>query len=443
MNHSITKLKVSSDGHYLLYADDMPFFYLADTAWELFHKLDREEADGYLEDRAKKGFTVIQASLLAEMDGLRRSNAYSRSPMKINDSGRYDPSLPDTDGEYSYWDHVDWIIRRAAELKMYVAVSPAWGDKFIGMDGEGPHMFTSENSYAYGEWIGSRYADFENIIWIMGGNRNFCSREQLGALDAMARGIKAGDGGAHLMTMLPARGQHSSVCVHDEKWLDFNMVASGQTRSRFNYEMIKRDYRKFDYKPVLDGAPVYEGCPEGGMRADIPSGYLDAADARRSAWWAVLSGACGHAYGHHSVQNFVTLPDKDTPKGYYCTDWRSALGHEGAGEMRHLRTVMEKVPFHKGRPAADMVCGNLKGVNFVPVLKGTNWLIAYSAQGLMVELELDDSWKGAQAYWINPRSGEWSDGCSILKTGIVPFEPMSAGRSADWVLLIQKMMDQK
>jgi hypothetical protein len=37
-----------------------PFFWLGDTAWELFHRLNREEADRYLEDRARKGFTVIQ-----------------------------------------------------------------------------------------------------------------------------------------------------------------------------------------------------------------------------------------------------------------------------------------------------------------------------------------------------------------------------------------------
>ncbi len=438
MNHSITALRVSADGHHLLYSDGAPFFYLADTAWELMHKLDREEAEEYLCDRAEKGFNVIQTSMLAEMDGLRRSNAYSRSPMKINDSGRYDPSLPDTDGEYSYWDHADWIIRRAGELGMYVALSPAWGDKFIGMSGEGPHMFDSKNSYAYGEWIGARYAGFENIIWIMGGNRTFSTREQLSALDAMARGIKAGDGGRHLMGMLPARGQYSSECVHEEEWLDFNMICSGQTRTRFNYDMIRRDYGRFPYKPVLDGAPNHEGCPDGGTRADIPNGYMDAADARRSAWQAVLSGACGHAYGHHSVQNFVTLPDKDTPKGYYCADWRKALSHEGAGQMKHLREAVESVPFHEGRPSAGMVCGNLKGMNFVPVLRGERWLLAYSAQGLSFELDLGDEWKDAQAKWLNPRSGEWSEAFGISGGKITEFVPETAGRGSDWVLMIVK-----
>ena len=62
-------LRVSDNKRFLVEADGKPFFYLGDTAWELFHRLNREEADRYLENRAKKGFTVIQAVALAELDG--------------------------------------------------------------------------------------------------------------------------------------------------------------------------------------------------------------------------------------------------------------------------------------------------------------------------------------------------------------------------------------
>ena len=86
-NHAIEALRVSENKRRLEYESGETFFYLADTAWELFHRLNREEAFLYLEDRAQKGFTVIQAALLAERDGLRRSNAYGRSPMKIDENG--------------------------------------------------------------------------------------------------------------------------------------------------------------------------------------------------------------------------------------------------------------------------------------------------------------------------------------------------------------------
>jgi len=435
MNHSIMNLQAAQDCRHLIYEDGAPFFYLADTAWELFHKLTREEAFLYLEDRAEKGFTVIQAVALAEKDGLRRSNAYGRCPMKINQSGAYDPLLPDTDGEYSYWDHVDAIVKKAGELNLYIAMLPAWGDKFPGTRGEGPHFFTPENAYAYGKWLGSRYAQAGNIIWVMGGDRTFTTRYQLETLDAMARGIKEGDGGRYLMTMHPAGGCHSADCAHEEKWLDFNMIQSGHTRSRNNYEMIRKDYRRLPYKPVLDGEPNYEDHPES---FNIANGYMDEADVRRSAYWAVLSGACGHTYGHHSVWNFVTLPDKDTKKGYFAMNWQAALSRPGAAQMKHLRTLVESVSFLEGVPAAGMVAGNMEAVNHVPVLRGGNWLLAYSAQGLSFDLSLGEEWTGAKAAWFDPRTGETGSEFSVEAGKIVGFYPPTAGRGSDWVLRVVK-----
>ena len=98
------QLKVSADKRFLTYADGKPFFYLGDTAWELFHRLNREEADGYLEDRAAKGFTVIQAVALAELDGLTVPNPYGNLPLKNND-----PAQPTE----AYFEHVDYINTKA------------------------------------------------------------------------------------------------------------------------------------------------------------------------------------------------------------------------------------------------------------------------------------------------------------------------------------------
>ena len=62
-------LKISDNHRYLVDADGKPFFYLADTAWELFHRLKREEASEYLKDRAAKHFNVIQAWFLPNSTG--------------------------------------------------------------------------------------------------------------------------------------------------------------------------------------------------------------------------------------------------------------------------------------------------------------------------------------------------------------------------------------
>ena len=80
-NVNVQRLRVAANCRYLEYDDGRPFFYLGDTAWELFHRLNREQADAYLQDRAAKRFTVIQAVALAELGGLERPNAYGDLPL--------------------------------------------------------------------------------------------------------------------------------------------------------------------------------------------------------------------------------------------------------------------------------------------------------------------------------------------------------------------------
>src|SRR5664279_1361157 len=74
------RLVVSANGHYLQYQDGTAFFWLGDTGWELFHRLTFEEINSYFENRSKKGFNVIQAVVLAEMDGLTKPNQYGELP---------------------------------------------------------------------------------------------------------------------------------------------------------------------------------------------------------------------------------------------------------------------------------------------------------------------------------------------------------------------------
>ena len=113
-------LKISPDGHYLQTSDGKPFFYLGDTAWELFHRLDREEALHYLKNRADKGFNVIQAVALAELDGVDTPNAYGHKPLIDRN-----PAHPDCkEGENDdYWDNVDFIISNANSDFFFISCS--------------------------------------------------------------------------------------------------------------------------------------------------------------------------------------------------------------------------------------------------------------------------------------------------------------------------------
>ena len=134
---ALPRLKVSEDRHFLVTDSGEPFFWLGDTAWELFHRLSREDAERYLDNRARKGFTVIQAVVLAEFAGLTDTNAYGQRPLNGNDL---------TQPNEGYFRHVDWIVAKANSLGLYIGMLPTWGDKWNKKWGAGPEIFTPQNA---------------------------------------------------------------------------------------------------------------------------------------------------------------------------------------------------------------------------------------------------------------------------------------------------------
>ena len=123
-------LRVSDNARYLQTDDGKPFLWLGDTAWELFHKLNREEAVEYLDKRKEQGFSVIQAVVLAENDGLRTPNPYGELPLVD-----LSPARPNE----KYFEHVDFIVAEANARGLYVGMLPTWGDKLYSPNpGAGP-----------------------------------------------------------------------------------------------------------------------------------------------------------------------------------------------------------------------------------------------------------------------------------------------------------------
>ena len=316
----LPRLKVSENRRFLVSADGRPFFWLADTAWELFHRLDREQAERYLRNRAERRFTVIQAVALAELDGLQTPNPYGARPLLDND-----PAKPDE----KYFAHVDWIVAKANALGLYVGMLPTWGDKWNQKRGAGPEVFTPANAEQYGAWLGQRYKE-AGIVWILGGDRAVETDGHREITRAMARGIRRGDGGAHLITFHPPGGGGSSTWFHDEDWLDFNMRQNGHvTEFTGRYDQTRVDYDRTPTKPVVDGEPIYEDHPVSFDAKKL--GHSMGADVRRPLYLGPLF----RRFRAH-LRTPLGLADvgAGTRAGEQPVD-AVARGHRPAGRSRH------------------------------------------------------------------------------------------------------------
>ena len=158
------KLKVSDNQRYLVDENGNPFFWLGDTGWLLFSKLNREEADQYLTDRAEKGFNVVQVMVL---HSLNVKNYYGDSaligqnvshPLVTNGNAFEDTT------QYDYWDNVDYVVDKGAEKGIYIGLVPVWGSNVKS------GKVSKTNAIKYALWLANRYKSKWNIVWLNGGD---------------------------------------------------------------------------------------------------------------------------------------------------------------------------------------------------------------------------------------------------------------------------------
>jgi hypothetical protein len=446
------KLKVSENHRYLEFDDGTPFFYLGDTAWELFHRLNREDASRYLANRAQKGFTVVQAVILSELDGLTVPNVYGDLPLTGGDISKPNEA---------YFRHVDFVINKAEELGLFVGVLPTWGKYWKTPD---TIFHDPESARRYGQFVGARYRD-KPVIWILGGDRGVDNQQERATLDAMAEGLRAGDGGNHLITFHPVGPGDSSEMLNDAKWLDFNMYQSSHAaRNHDNGLYAERDLRLKPERPTLDGENRYEEIPVGFYLAGM-SGLqrFDDFDVRQSAYWSVLAGACGHTYGDNNIWQMYR-PDtashsSDKRVGGVAglrsnpwmggtgamiganVPWYVAMDRPGAYEMGYMRALFQSVPFKNLVPDQSIILnGPTSGGAKIRSARSSDgsFAIIYSPFG--ESFTLNKSIVKAnkfREFWYDPRYGVSYEIDEPERWGIQTYTPPTTGRGQDWVLVIE------
>jgi hypothetical protein len=422
----MSDLVVSGNGRFLVNKNGAPFFYLADTAWELIHRLTREDAEIYLSCRASQGFTVIHTVLLAEFAGLTAPNAYGDLPLI-----EMDPERPVQD----YFLHADWVIDRAAAHGIIVGLLPTWGDKVPGSGwGDGPIVFTPENAFRYGKFLGSRYRD-KSVLWIIGGDRPVESSEARIVWESLARGIKAA-GAEQLMLFHPPGGKSSSDYFYDADWLDANMTQSGHTGFTPNYRMIQEDYSLTPMKPCMDGEPCYENHPVMSPQWTPTSEWFGEYESRRAAYWSLFSGSHGHTYGCHDVWQF--LDGSREAVNAARTPWKKAVQLPAASQMRHARALMLSRPFLSRIPDHELIESSLANdQSYVAATRAVDgsYAFIYSPDGnpFVVNLSLL-SGDCLQFRWFDPRTGTPTTPIELDRRSTIFTPPQDDG--PDWVLVI-------
>jgi hypothetical protein len=409
-------LSVGESKRYLNDRDGLHFLYNADTGWKLFNKLDKQSVIEYLLDRKEKNYTVIQ-TMLTGFAG--ETNVYDEPPFfDLNDFETVNNS---------YFDHVEWVIGVADSLNILLAIAPLWagccGEGYSGIDGyiskNGP-----DKNYDFGIYIGNRYKKFNNILWIIGGDNDpHQDRESMLQLALAIKSISP-----HQLMTYHAASTHSSTDVWDnESWIDVVMTYtyfSGFDKAWNKnqpdvYEVNFKEYAKKPVKPFFLGESTYEG-----MYDEITGSALQ---ARKQAYWSVLSGGMGHAYG--------------SPMWDFPEDWRKYLDLKGGNSMKYLYKIFTLRPWYNLLPDSTqniIIDGaGQYGANDYAIAAGDvngKYIIAYIPSERIISLRTDllDN-KGIHVIWINPETGKIKSNESFNSTGILKLQTPGKG---DWVLIL-------
>ncbi len=430
---TLPKLQVSTNRRFLVKPGNEPFIWIGDTMW-CWHtqnvtqggcqgELTPAQHDVYLAKREQQRYTVIQTKIGYNSEVLAKDSAF--------------------------WQEVDAWLQKIADHNMYAAVGLGW---ILNSWNQHPE-YTEANLYDYGFWIGNRYKDFNNIIWLAA-NESTWPEGPLNKLNALLRGLRAGDTGDKLITVHPLSEGASSYFFTD---LDFN---SWQTARRavptelpdYNatswnngtytvWEAITHDYNFSPPKPVIDLEAWYEGYIDelGGTGTTCSAWHT-----RSRAYYTIFAGAFGHTYGAHGLWNATSNA---------TSSWRTALDYAGGDDMRHIRSLLESSTrsFLNIVPDQSLIVGGQGSANDYSAHKQSaravdgSFAYVYSGNGSNFSVNtnaLGGNGATLNAQWYNPRDGSSSTqnlSNPYSRTSSQPFDPPgSAAIDNDWVLILER-----
>lgn len=398
-------LRVSDNQHYLQFENGKPFFWQGETGWLLPERLDRSEAEWYLQRCREAGYNVVQIQVI---DGVPAYNIYGQ-PSNIDG---WDFTHINQKGVYGYWDHLDYIIDLAQQNGIYIGMVCIWGG--LVKDGK----LSVEDARKYGTYLASRYKDKPNIIWFMGGDIQGDIKPEV--WNALATTIKSIDK-KHLMTYHP-RGRYTSAKWWSKApWIDFHTFQSGHRR--YGQRMGNADYPIPDnteednwmyvdstwtykpVKPVLDAEPSYEDIPMGLHDKNEP--HWQACDVRRYAYWSVFAGSCGHTYGHNAIMQMLK-PGYPTSYGDAgdVKAWYHGLNDPGFNQMKFLKHLMLSFPYFVRVPDQSVILDNGTQYDRLIATRGTDYLLVYNYNGNEMRLDLTKiSGDKKNVWWMDASTG--------------------------------------
>lgn len=452
LNVPIYPLKASGNNRYLVDQNNTPFLMVGDAPQQLITNLSQNEAAAFMANRRSYGINALWINLLCiftEASCNKEAKTFDGiAPFLVPG----DLTTPNP----AYFQRVDDMLRIAADHGMVVLLDPietiSWLDT-LRKNG-------APKAFAYGQYLGSRYKDFSNLVWMHG---NDLQSWQVAADDdlvqSVARGIRSVDSN-HIHTV--ELNYETSGSLEDPSWAPF--IELDAVYSYFpTYAQVLTEYNRPNFKPVFLLEANYES--EGQLTGDTSARNL-----RQQEYWSMLSGAAGHVY---SSANSWQLQ-----KG-----WEANLNTTGVAELSHMKSLFATLRWYDlvpdqthevvtagydrfscivgtlmayvGKDRGSLMARTLRRVrgylDFGYVNGNTcataartsdgSLVIAYMPSTRSITIDMTKLVGTAVARWYDPTNGEYTNvtGSPFANKGSRQFTPSGSNKSGegDWVLVLE------
>ena len=397
-------LRISANGRYLIDRHDAPFLLQGDAAWSLIANLSNEDAERYLKDRHDKGFNAVLVNLLEYKFAKNAPrNLYGEAPFTDMKDWSHQNE--------AYFQHADWVIRKAAEYGIVVLLAPV----YLGYPGAGEGFYDEvlangpQHMLQYGEFLGRRYQDFDNIIWVMGGDRN--PGEAREDVDLVAYGIRELDR-RHLFTA-HCFPESNPIEQYPGSWLDIDTTYT----YLLPHQKLTEDYNRSPTKPNFLIESSYEG-----------EHNSSAVQIRRQAYWTILSGAFGQVFGNRPIWLFDP-------------GWQAALDSTGSSDMMRWGRLFRSqrwfdlVPDQKHQVVTGGL-GEFNGLDYLTAARTADGtlVMAYMPSARTITVDMTQiAGHTVRASWVDPSTGTARKAGRFTTAGSHEFTPPGSG---DWVLIL-------
>jgi hypothetical protein len=272
-------LKASANNRYLVDQDNVPFLVVGDSPQALIGNLSPGEAAAFIANRLTYGINALWINLLC-----------NASTGCSSDGATFDAIAPFTvPGDLStpnpaYFRRADDMIRLAATHGMVVILDPIETIGWLNtLKANG-----AARAFAYGQYLGNRYRDFPNIIWMHGNDfQSWQDAADDALVRAVALGIRSTDPN-HIHTV--ELNYLTSGSLDDPTWAALIELNAAYTYFP-TYVQVLTEYNRSKFKPVL----MVEANYEFEHNWDTDGGSTQ--NLRRQEYWTMLSGATGQVYG--------------------------------------------------------------------------------------------------------------------------------------------------